>query len=115
MNTFHYTYGHEHEALQNIAEQHGVNLNGKVHECRLYSVAKGLRKRIARSTHIIRVDKLQTFASQRQDDRKRFRGVNGRHLCADYYTRFRTRWPLQTGTFSMVAGRAKICQFKVVY
>ena len=51
-NTFHYTYGHTRKVLlKKTVEQQGVNLSGEFHECRGCSMAKGLRKPIARSTH----------------------------------------------------------------
>ena len=57
INTFYCTFGHTHEVLfKKTAEQQGVNLSGELHECRGCSMAKGLRKRIVRSTHT-RVDK----------------------------------------------------------
>ena len=53
MNTFHCTYGHSHEVLlKKTAEQQGVNLSGELYECRGCLMTKGLRKPIARSTHI---------------------------------------------------------------
>ena len=52
INTFHCTYGHTHKVLlKKMAEQQDVNLSGELHECRGSSMAKGLRKPIARSTH----------------------------------------------------------------
>ena len=52
INTFHCTYGHTHEVrLKKTVEQQRVNLSGELHECRECSMAKGLRKPIARSTH----------------------------------------------------------------
>ena len=52
INTPHCTYGHTHKVLLNkTAEQQGVNLSEELHECRRCSMAKGLRKSIARSTH----------------------------------------------------------------
>ena len=52
INTSHCTYGHTHEVLlKKMAEQQGVNLSGELHECRGRSMAKGLRKPVARSTH----------------------------------------------------------------
>ena len=59
-NTFHCTYGHTHKVLlKKTAKQQGVNLNGEFHECRRCSMAKGLRKPIARSTHTRADKKLQ--------------------------------------------------------
>ena len=52
INTFHCTYGHTDEVLpRKTAEQQEVNLNRELHECRGCSMAKGLRKPIARSIH----------------------------------------------------------------
>ena len=54
INTFHCTYGRTHEVLlKKTAGQQGVNLSGELHECRGCSLAKRLRKPIARSTHTI--------------------------------------------------------------
>ena len=51
INFFHWIHGHTHEALlKQTAKQQGVSLSGELHECRGYSMAKGLRKPIARST-----------------------------------------------------------------
>ena len=51
INFFHWIHGHTHEALlKQTAKQQGVSLSGELHEYRGYSMAKGLRKPIARST-----------------------------------------------------------------
>ena len=51
INLFHCTYGHTHEALlKQTTKQQGVSLGGELRECRGCSMAKGLRKPIARST-----------------------------------------------------------------
>ena len=51
INLFHCTCGHTHEALlKQMAKQQEVSLNGELHDCRGCSMAKGLRKPIARST-----------------------------------------------------------------
>ena len=51
INLFHCTYGHTHEALlKQTAKQQGVSLSGELYECRGCSMARGLRKTIARST-----------------------------------------------------------------
>ena len=51
INIFHCMYGHTHEALlKQTAKQQGVSLSGELHECRGCSMAKGLRKPIARLT-----------------------------------------------------------------
>ena len=50
INILHCTFGHTHEVLLK-KEQQGVNPSGELHECRGCSMAKGLRKPIARSTH----------------------------------------------------------------
>ena len=50
INILHCTFGHTHEVLLK-KEQQGVNSSGELHECRGCSMAKGLRKPIARSTH----------------------------------------------------------------
>ena len=49
INILHCTFGHTHEVLLK-KEQQGVNPSGELHECRGCSMAKGLRKPIARST-----------------------------------------------------------------
>ena len=51
INILHCTSGHTHEVLLK-KEQQGVNPSGELHECRGCSMARGLRKSIARSTHI---------------------------------------------------------------
>ena len=57
INTFHCTYDHTHEALlKQTAKQKGASLSEELHECRGCSMAKGLRKPIARSTNT-RADK----------------------------------------------------------
>ena len=50
INILHCTFGHTHEVLLK-KEQQGVNPSGELHECWGCSMAKGLRKPIARSTH----------------------------------------------------------------
>ena len=50
INILHCTSGHTHEVLLK-KEQQGVNPSGEFHECRGCSMARGLRKSIARSTH----------------------------------------------------------------
>ena len=50
INILHCTSGHTHEILLK-KEQQGVNPSGELHECRGCSMARGLRKSIARSTH----------------------------------------------------------------
>ena len=50
INILHCTFGHTHEVLLE-KEQQGANPSGELHECRGCSMAKGLRKPIARSTH----------------------------------------------------------------
>ena len=51
IDLFHCTYGHTHEALlKQTAKQQGVSLSGELHEYRGCSMAKTLRKHIARST-----------------------------------------------------------------
>ena len=50
INILHCTSGHTHEVLLKN-EQQGVNPSGELHECRGCSMARGLRKSIARSTH----------------------------------------------------------------
>ena len=50
INILHCTFGHTHEVLLK-KEQQGVNPSGELHECRRCSMAKELRKPIARSTH----------------------------------------------------------------
>ena len=60
INLFHCTYGHTHEALhKQTAMQQGVSLSGELHECRGCSMAKGLRKPIARLTDTREDKKLQ--------------------------------------------------------
>ena len=50
INILHCTFGHTHEVLLK-KEQQGVNPSGELHKCRGCSMARGLRKSIARSTH----------------------------------------------------------------
>ena len=51
INLFHCTYGHTHEALlQQTAKEKGASLSGELYECWGCSMAKWLRKPIARST-----------------------------------------------------------------
>ena len=50
INILHCTSGHTHEVLLK-KEQQGVNPSGELHECRGCSMARGLRKSTARSTH----------------------------------------------------------------
>ena len=50
INILHCTFGDTHEVLLK-KEQQGVNPSGELHECRGFSMAKGPRKPIARSTH----------------------------------------------------------------
>ena len=57
INILHCTFGHTHEILlKKTATQQGIAYSGELHECRGCSMAKGLRKSIARSTHT-RADK----------------------------------------------------------
>ena len=57
INTFRCIYGHTHEVLlKKTAGQQGINPSGELHECWRCSMAKGLRKPAARSTHT-RADK----------------------------------------------------------
>ena len=52
INILHRTFGHTHEVLlKKTATQQGIAYSGELHECRGCSMAKGLRKPIARSTH----------------------------------------------------------------
>ena len=54
INAYHCVHGHIHEALlRKTAEQTGVILEGTLHECKGRSMAKGLRKPISRSIHIL--------------------------------------------------------------
>ena len=54
IKTFKCTYGHTHEVLlKKTAEQQGVNLSGELHECRGWSMAKGLRKPVTRLAHLL--------------------------------------------------------------
>ena len=51
INLFYCIHGHTHEGLlKQTANQQGVSLSGELHERRRCSMAKGLRKPIARST-----------------------------------------------------------------
>ena len=57
INILHCTFGHAHEGLlKKTATQQGIAYSGELHECRGCSMAKGLRKPIARSTQT-RADK----------------------------------------------------------
>ena len=52
INTFHCTCGYTHEVLlKKTVEQQELNLSREFHECLGCSMAKGLRKPIARSMH----------------------------------------------------------------
>ena len=52
IDILHCTFGHTHEVLlKKTATQQGIAYSGELHECRGCSMAKGLRKPIARSTH----------------------------------------------------------------
>ena len=60
INILHCTFGHTHEVLlKKTATQQGIAYSGELHECRGCSMAKGLRKPIARSTHTRADKKLQ--------------------------------------------------------
>ena len=60
INILHCTFGHTHEVLlKKTATQQGIAYSGELHECRGCSMAKGLRKPIARSTHTRVAKKLQ--------------------------------------------------------
>ena len=60
INILHCTFGHTHEVLlKKTATQQGISYSGELHECRGCSMAKGLRKPIARSTHTRAAKKLQ--------------------------------------------------------
>ena len=60
INILHCTFGHTHEVLlKKTATQQGIAYSGDLHECRECSMAKGLRKSIARSTHARAAKKLQ--------------------------------------------------------
>ena len=60
INILHCTFGHTHEVLlKKTATQRGIAYSGDLHECRGCSMAKGLRKPIARSTHTRATKKLQ--------------------------------------------------------
>ena len=57
IKTFKCTYGHTHGVLlKKTVEQQGVNLSRELHECRGWSMAKGLRKPVTRLAHL-RADK----------------------------------------------------------
>ena len=60
INILHCTFGHTHEVLlKKTATQQAIAYSGELHECRGCSMAKGLRKPIARSTHTRAAKKLQ--------------------------------------------------------
>ena len=60
INILHCMFGHTHEVLlKKTVSQKGIAYSGDLHECRGYSMAKGLRKPIARSTHTRAAKKLQ--------------------------------------------------------
>ena len=60
INTLHCTFGHTHEVLlKKTATQQGIAYSGELYECRGCSMAKGLWKPIARSTHTRADKKLQ--------------------------------------------------------
>ena len=61
ISILHCTFGHTHEVLlKKTATQQGIADSGDLHECRGCSMAKGLRKPIARSTHTRAAKKLQS-------------------------------------------------------
>ena len=52
INDFHVAHAHAHEgALRKTAKQMGVTLEGKLHECKGCSLAKGIRMPIPSKTH----------------------------------------------------------------
>ena len=60
INILHCTFGHTHHALlKKTATHQGIAYSGELHEGRGCSMAKGLRKPIARSTHTRAAKKLQ--------------------------------------------------------
>ena len=60
LNILHCTFSHAHEVLRKkTVTQEGIAYSGELHECRGCSMAKGLRKPIARSTHTRAAKKLQ--------------------------------------------------------
>ena len=60
INILHCMFGDTHEVLlKKTATQQGIAYSGDLHECRGCSMAKGLRKPIAKSTHTRAAKKLQ--------------------------------------------------------
>ena len=60
INILHCTFGHTHEVLlKKTVTQQGIAYSGELHECRGCSMAKELRKPIARSMHTRAAKKLQ--------------------------------------------------------
>ena len=52
INAFHAAHAHAHEgALRKTAKQMGVTLKGELHECKGYSMAKGIKMPIPSKTH----------------------------------------------------------------
>ena len=52
INDFHIAHAHAHEgALRKTAEQMGVTLEGKLHECKGCSMAKGIHMSVPSRTH----------------------------------------------------------------
>ena len=82
INILHCTFGHAHEGLlKKTATQQGIAYSGELHECRGCSMAKGLRKPIARSTQTRADKRLQrVFVDLSGPMAVKSIGGNGTHL-----------------------------------
>ena len=84
INILHCTFGHTHEVLLKKTRDGGTardRLQRGTYECRGCSMAKGLRKPIARSTHTRAAKKLQrVFVNLSGPMAKQVSGGNGTHL-----------------------------------
>ena len=91
INILHWTFGHTHEVLlKKPATQQGIAYSGELHEWRGVSMAKGLRKPIARPTHTRAAKKLQRVFVDLSGPRT-VQSIGGkRHtlFVRDDYTRF---------------------------
>ena len=91
INVLHCKFGHTHEVLlKTTATQKGIAHSGDLHECRGCSMAKGLRKPIARSTHTRAAKKLQRVfvGLSGQMIVQSIRGKRYILIARDDYTRF---------------------------
>ena len=77
INDFHVAHAHAHEgALRKTAKQMGVTLEGKLHECKGFSLAKGIRTSIPSKTHC-REDKILSRVFVDLGGKKRVTSMGG--------------------------------------